>query len=112
MSLKHIWQNEDGKSIWQKTFALGLEDLICFSMENNKPALKARLLAKYSHFLLLSALLTNHCDTPFLTGEKWCVSRLAKQFWALLTKNHDLSRKTVGLVSGCVHEAHYVFGNA
>ena len=62
MSLKHIWQNVDGKSIWPKTFALALEVLICFSMESNQPVLKAQLLAKYSHFLLLCALLTNHCD--------------------------------------------------
>lgn len=48
--------------------------------------------------------------------EKWCASKPAKRFRARPSKHSDLPSDfcsgTVGLCSGCVHRAHYVFGNA
>lgn len=40
IQVTHIRQNEYGKSIWLQTFALRLEDLICFSIETSNESNK------------------------------------------------------------------------
>lgn len=60
-----------------------------FPQRNKLPFSKTLSLAKFSHFLLFSALLTNRCDRKPLKGGKWCAFYPAKQIWAPQTKHRD-----------------------
>lgn len=70
MQVTHIWQNENGKTIWHKTFALRLEFLVCFSLATTS---KSTNLENSSWLNILPFFYCLPCWQTIVTESLWRV---------------------------------------